>query len=153
MSGKKVDRNEIEARHFRNWIDWAKSLGIGLDFNPTCFSHPKAEDGFTLSHRDPAIRQFWIEHCIACRKIGESFGRELGTPAVTTLGMGEAEMKEIAAVMTLILKNTTALEGSKAKYSVGAAAKDEARGRVAALLARYPVYPELDLDFLKRQLA
>jgi L-rhamnose isomerase len=56
-----------------------------VDFNPTCFSHPKAEDGFTLSHRDPAIRRFWIDHCKACRKIGAYFGRELGTPAVTNI--------------------------------------------------------------------
>ena len=79
-------------------------------------------------------------------------GLRLGTPAVTTLGMGEPEMKEIASIMTVILKGTTAVEGSKAKYSVAAAAKDEARSRASALLARYPVYPELDLAFLKRHL-
>jgi L-rhamnose isomerase len=66
-------------------VDWAKAKRHGLDFNPTLFSHPKAEDGFTLSHRDPAIRQFWVDHCIACRAIGESFGRQLGTPAVTNI--------------------------------------------------------------------
>jgi L-rhamnose isomerase len=56
-----------------------------VDFNPTCFSHPKSADGFTLAHRDEEIRQFWVEHCIASRKIGEYFGRELGTPAVTNI--------------------------------------------------------------------
>jgi L-rhamnose isomerase len=66
-------------------VDWAKANGHGLDFNPTCFSHPMAADGFTLSHRDPGVRKFWIEHCIASRKIGEFFGRELGTPAVTNI--------------------------------------------------------------------
>jgi L-rhamnose isomerase len=84
-SEKKVERNAIEPRHFSAWKDWAKAGGHGLDFNPTCFSHPFAADGFTLSHRDPAIRRFWIDHCIASRKIGEYFGRELGTPAVTNI--------------------------------------------------------------------
>ncbi len=84
-SDKKVERNAIEPRHFAAWKDWAKAGGHGVDFNPTCFSHPLSADGFTLSHRDPAIRQFWIEHCIASRRIGDYFGRELGTPAVTNI--------------------------------------------------------------------
>ncbi len=84
-SDRKVERNKIEPRHFSAWVDWAKSNGHGLDFNPTCFSHPLAAEGFTLSHRDPAIRRFWIEHCIASRKVGEYFGHELGTPAVTNI--------------------------------------------------------------------
>jgi len=84
-SDKKVERNRIEPRHFSAWVDWAKANGHGLDFDPTCCSHPLAADGFTLSHRDPGVRQFWIEHCKASRKIGEYFGRELGTPAVTNI--------------------------------------------------------------------
>jgi L-rhamnose isomerase len=84
-SDQPVERNAIEPRHFSAWVDWAKSNNHGLDFNPTCFSHPKADDGFTLSHRDEGIRQFWIEHCIASRKIGEYFGGQLGTPAVTNI--------------------------------------------------------------------
>lgn len=84
-SEKAVPRNEIEPSHFAAWMDWAKENGHGLDFNPTLFSHPFADDGFTLSSTDPAIRQFWVEHCIASRKIGEYFGRELGTPAVTNI--------------------------------------------------------------------
>jgi L-rhamnose isomerase len=80
-----VERNAIEPKHFSAWKDWAKENSHGVDFNPTCFSHPKSADGFTLSHRDPAIRRFWIEHCIASRKIGEYFGKELGTPAVTNI--------------------------------------------------------------------
>jgi L-rhamnose isomerase len=80
-----VERNKIEPAHFSAWVDWAKANGHGLDFNPTCFSHPLAADGFTLSHRDPAIRQFWVEHCIACRRIGAYFGKQLGTPAVTNI--------------------------------------------------------------------
>jgi L-rhamnose isomerase len=82
-AGVRVDRNEIEPGHFKGWIDWAKSLGIGMDFNPTCFAHPKAADGFTLAHQDPAIRKFWIEHGVACRKIGAAMGQALGTPCVT----------------------------------------------------------------------
>ncbi len=81
----KVERNAIEPRHFAAWVDWARAGKHGLDFNPTCFSHPLSADGFTLAHRDPAIRQFWVEHCIASRKIGDYFGRELGTPAVTNI--------------------------------------------------------------------
>ncbi|HJR81694.1 MAG TPA: L-rhamnose isomerase [Anaerolineales bacterium] len=84
-SDQKVERNQIEPRHFSAWKDWAKANGHGVDFNPTCFSHPKSGDGFTLAHPDEGIRQFWIEHCIASRKIGEYFGKELGTPAVTNI--------------------------------------------------------------------
>lgn len=84
-SDKKVERNEIEPRHFSAWKDWAKENDHGIDFNPTCFSHPLAADGFTLSHRDPNIRRFWVEHCIASRKIGDWFGKELGNPAVTNI--------------------------------------------------------------------
>ena len=79
--GKKVARNEIAPEHFTSWVQWAKENHFGLDFNPTFFSHPLAADGFTLSHSDPAIRKFWIEHGIQSRKICESFGRELGMPS------------------------------------------------------------------------
>ena len=78
-----VDRNEIEPGHFQSWIDWAKANRLGLDFNPTYFSHKKAADGFTLSHEDTGIRAFWIEHGIACRRIGAEMGRQLGSPTVT----------------------------------------------------------------------
>ena len=84
-SDKAVERNAIQPRHFSAWKDWAKAGGHGVDFNPTTFSHPLSEDGFTLSHRDPAVRQFWIEHCIASRQIGNYFGEELGTPAVSNI--------------------------------------------------------------------
>ena len=85
FSGKKVDRDEIEVVHFQNWIVWAKANRLGLDFNPTCFSHPKAADGFTLSHRDKSIRNFWIEHCRRSREIGAAMGRALGTPCITNV--------------------------------------------------------------------
>ena len=82
---RRVDRDEIKVAHFKNWIAWAKANGLGLDFNPTCFSHPKAADGFTLSHRDKSIRQFWIEHCRRSREIGAAMGKALGTPCVTNV--------------------------------------------------------------------
>src|SRR2546426_1475103 len=75
FGGKRVDRDEIEAEHFLNWIGWAKVNGVGLDFNPTCFAHPKAADGLTLSHPDRAIRRFWIEHCSRSRAIGAAMGQ------------------------------------------------------------------------------
>ena len=83
--GKPVDRDQIEPAHFQGWIDWARGLGIGIDFNPTFFSHPKAADGFTLTSRDEALRRFWVEHGRACRKVGEAIGRQLGSACVTNV--------------------------------------------------------------------
>ncbi|MBZ4644553.1 MAG: L-rhamnose isomerase [Petroclostridium sp.] len=83
--GEKVERNELQPKHFKNWVEWAKAQGLGLDFNPTFFSHPLSDDGFTLSHSNKEIQKFWIEHGKACRKIGEYFGKELGTPCVTNI--------------------------------------------------------------------
>ena len=83
--GRKVERTELEPVHFQNWIDWAEGKGMGLDFNPTFFAHPKAADGFTLAHPDPSIRRFWIQHGIACRKIGAAMGGALATPCVTNV--------------------------------------------------------------------
>ena len=83
--GQDVPRSQIEPRHFADWVEWAKANNHGLDLNPTLFSHPLVEEGFTLAHPDPVIRQFWVDHCIACRKIGAYFGEELGTPCVTNI--------------------------------------------------------------------
>ncbi len=83
LDGKKVDRNELLPEHFSRWIDWAKAQDLGMDFNPTYFGHPKADDGFTLSHYDAGIRTFWVEHGIASRKIGAAIGRALGKACVT----------------------------------------------------------------------
>ncbi len=80
--GKKVDRNQIEPQHFQSWIDWAKGMGTGMDFNCTVFSHPKAADNLTLSHKDKDIRDFWIEHVKRSRKIGAEIGKQLGSPAI-----------------------------------------------------------------------
>jgi L-rhamnose isomerase len=96
FGGKKVDRDQIAPEHFSRWISWAKQKGLGLDFNPTCFSHPKAADGFTLSHRDQAIREFWIEHCIRSREIGAAMGKALGKPCVTNVWIPDG-MKDTPA--------------------------------------------------------
>jgi len=83
--GVKVDRDALEPKHFARWIEWAKAQGIGLDFNPTFFAHPKAADGFTLSHSDLDVRAFWIRHAVACRHIGEAMGRRLQTPCAVNV--------------------------------------------------------------------
>jgi L-rhamnose isomerase len=80
-----VERNLLQPEHFQNWIDWAKSRRIGMDFNPTFFSHHLADDGYTLAHPDKAIREFWIEHGMACRRIGRAIGKALGSPCVTNV--------------------------------------------------------------------
>jgi L-rhamnose isomerase len=83
--GAHVERDALEPAHFQRWIDWARQQQIGLDFNPTYFAHPKAADGFTLAHSDDAIRQFWIDHGIACRRIGAAMGQALGQACVTNV--------------------------------------------------------------------
>lgn len=82
---KVIDRDKLKPEHFKKWVEWAKEKQLGLDFNPTLFSHPNASEGLTLSHPDKKIRQFWIDHCIASRKIGEYFGRELNQTCLTNI--------------------------------------------------------------------
>ncbi len=96
FGGKKVDRDAIEPKHFANWIAWAKKNGLGLDFNPTCFSHQKSVDGFTLSNADKGIRKFWIEHCIRSREIGAAMGKALGKTCVTNVWIPDG-MKDTPA--------------------------------------------------------
>jgi L-rhamnose isomerase len=85
FGGRPVDRNEIEPGHFRGWVEWAKQENLKLDFNATCFAHPKASAGFTLSSKDPAIRKFWTDHVKLCRKISAYMGRELQAPCLHNL--------------------------------------------------------------------
>jgi L-rhamnose isomerase len=85
MTGRKVDRDQLQPEHFKNWIAWAKKNRLGLDFNQTYFAHAKASSGLTLSHPNRAIRQFWIEHGIRCREIGAAFGKALGKSCLTNL--------------------------------------------------------------------
>ncbi|CAM3861771.1 L-rhamnose isomerase [Aeromonas bestiarum] len=91
-----VARDKIEPKHFANWVSWAKERGVGLDFNPSCFSHPLSADGMTLSHPDPEIRRFWIDHCKASRRISASFGQALGTPSVMNIWIPDG-MKDLPA--------------------------------------------------------
>lgn len=96
FGGEAVDRDAIELSHFQSWIDWAKAQGIGMDFNPSCFSHAKADDGLTLSHPDKGIRDFWIEHCKRSRAIAAEMGKQLGSPAVTNVWVPDG-MKDLPA--------------------------------------------------------
>lgn len=89
-----VERDKIEPKHFAKWVEWAKKNNVGLDFNPTCFSHPMSADGMTISHPDKEVRDFWIRHCKASREIAAYFGKELGTPAVTNFWFPDG-MKDI----------------------------------------------------------
>jgi L-rhamnose isomerase len=88
------DRDAIEPRHFAPWIDWARDRGLGLDFNPTFFAHVRADDNLTLSHPDPGIRDFWIEHGRRCREIAAAMGQAQGSPAVTNIWVPDG-MKDI----------------------------------------------------------
>ncbi|MFW5861224.1 MAG: L-rhamnose isomerase [Spirochaetota bacterium] len=80
-----VDRNQVEPAHYQGWIDWCRQMGIGMDFNATCFSHPMARSGFTLSSKDRKVRAFWIEHVKRCREIASYTGLQLGTPCIHNL--------------------------------------------------------------------
>ena len=96
--GEKVDRDRLEPKHFAKWVEFAKEMGLGLDFNPTMFSHPKAENA-TLSSEDPKIRKFWIDHCRACIRIGQYFAEELGTPCSLNIWIPDG-FKDIPADRT-----------------------------------------------------
>jgi L-rhamnose isomerase len=87
--GRKVDRDSLGPEHFAAWISWAKTLGIGLDFNETYFSHAMAESGFTLSSRDRKVRDFWVTHSLRCREIGQEMGKSLGTPCIVDLWIAD----------------------------------------------------------------
>ena len=93
-SDEPVARNEIQPKHFKNWVAWAKANGLGLDFNPSCFSHPLSADGFTLAHASHEIRQFWIDHVKACRRVSAWFGEQLGTPSVMNIWIPDG-MKDV----------------------------------------------------------
>lgn len=96
FGGRKVDRNEISPAHFQSWIDWCRDRQMGLDFNPSFFSHRLSSDGFTLSHADSGVRQFWIDHAILCRRIGAEIGRQLGTPCVTNVWIPDGSKDLVA---------------------------------------------------------
>lgn len=106
--GKNIGRNEIGPEEFTEWVDYAKSRKIGLDFNPTYFSHPEYDGNSTLTNPDENIRRFWIEHGIACRKIGDYFGRELGEKCITNHWIGDGSKDICVDKLTprLILKDS-----------------------------------------------
>ena len=89
-----TDRDKLAPANFKPWVDWAKKRGIGLDFNPTFFSHPKAADGLTLSNPDPKIRAFWVKHGVQCLKIAEYFAKELKTPCTINYWMPDGYKDE-----------------------------------------------------------
>lgn len=82
---QRVERDQIGVEHFQGWIDWASDQNVCLDFNPSYFAHPKADDGYTLAHADSSIRQFWIDHGIACRKIAAAMGTAQGNPCINNV--------------------------------------------------------------------
>ncbi len=96
FGGRPVDRDAVSKEHFAGWIDWARERTLGLDFNATLFSHPRADAGFTLSSPDAGTRAFWIEHVLRCRRIAESMGRSLHTPCVHNLWIPDG-MKDVPA--------------------------------------------------------
>ena len=104
FGGETIDRDQIEPKHFQSWIDWAIEKGFKLDFNCTCFSHEKSADGFTLSHRDPAIREFWIDHVIRCRIIAEEIGRQLNSTCIHNIWIPDGS-KDITVDRFLYRKN------------------------------------------------
>ncbi|WP_456296358.1 L-rhamnose isomerase [Vibrio sp. AK197] len=105
-SDEHVERDQIKPEHFTRWVEWAKQHDLGLDFNPTLFSHPKADDGLTLSHPSEDVRQFWVEHVKASRKVSEYFGRELGSPSVMNIwipdGMKDMPVDRLAPRQRLL---------------------------------------------------
>jgi L-rhamnose isomerase len=115
-----VERDQIKPEHFASWVTWAKANGLGLDFNPTCFSHPKSAQGMTLSHPDESIRKFWIDHCIASRRISEYFGQELGMPAVMNIwipdGMKDQPANRLAPRQRLLASLDAILGGYEGKH-------------------------------------
>lgn len=95
--GEKVDRDKLEPKHFKGWVDFAKERGMGIDFNPTFFSHPKVGlDGMTLASSDEATRKFWIEHGKASIRISEYFAKETGIPCVMNIWTGDG-LKDVPA--------------------------------------------------------
>lgn len=94
--GEFVDRDKLEPRHFAKWVEFAKEKGMGLDFNPTFFSHDMVKDGQTLSSPDPEVRKFWIEHGKACIRISQYFAEETGIPCVMNIWTGDG-FKDVPA--------------------------------------------------------
>lgn len=122
---EEIDRDEIEPHHYSTWVEFAKEHNIGLDFNPTCFSHPLSSDGFTLSHADESVRKFWIEHVKRSRKISEYFGKELGVRSINNIWIPDGFKDEPADRLSPRLRLKESLdeiftEKIDSKYSIDA---------------------------------
>ncbi|MBE6885127.1 MAG: L-rhamnose isomerase [Ruminococcaceae bacterium] len=94
--GEYVDRDKLEPKHFKKWVEFAKERGMGIDFNPTFFSHPNTKDGLTLSSPDEDVRKFWVEHGKACIRISQYMAEETGYPCVMNIWIGDG-FKDIPA--------------------------------------------------------
>lgn len=94
--GEFVDRDKLEPKHFAKWVEFAKERNMGIDFNPTFFSHPKVKDGLTLTSPDPETRKFWIDHGRACIRISQYFAEETGVPCVMNIWTGDG-FKDVPA--------------------------------------------------------
>ncbi|MGL1890720.1 MAG: L-rhamnose isomerase [Spirochaetaceae bacterium] len=99
FKGEKVDRDQIEPKHFKTWVEWAKKNSVKLDFNASCFSHPMADSGFTLSSKDKKVRDFWIDHVKRAREITAYFGREQGSPSVHNLWIPDGAKDSVVSRM------------------------------------------------------
>jgi len=108
FQGKNIERTEIEPKHFQSWADWGRDQGVKLDFNATCFSHPMADSGFTLSSKDSSVREFWVEHVNKARDITAFFGREQASPSVHNLWIPDGAKDNVVSRMDhrTILKET-----------------------------------------------
>ena len=128
-NGKKVDRDEYTIEQFQNWVDFAKEQGMGLDFNPTYFSHPKMDGDFSLSSYDPDTRKFWIEHGKRCREIGLEFAKQLGKPCAINYWMPDgykditADTKKHRDLMTASLDEIFAVDIDKKLVPCGLESK------------------------------
>ena len=95
-NGEHAERDELQPKHFRAWVEYAKTRGLGLDFNPTFFSHPMVKEGLTLSSPDDEVRAYWVRHGQACRRIAAYFAKELGTPSLCNVWIPDG-LKDVPA--------------------------------------------------------
>ena len=99
--GKKVERNELKYEYFKEWAAWAKEYGLGIDFNPTIYNHPKMKDGYSLSSPDKSIRAFWIEHTNICREIASKIAKEVGQKCVNNIWISDGSKDNCVNKMEL----------------------------------------------------
>jgi len=138
----KVDRDAYLPKHFEPWVKFAKEIGLdGIDFNPTNFSHSMVKDGLTLSSPDEKVRKFWIDHCIACLKIGEYFAKEMGSPCCINIWIPDG-LKDVPATASVpVSASATPLTPSSLAATTESLSRSALRARssVSALRATPPV--------------